>query len=124
MMMALMMCFVFTSCDKGKKFNSKEGKIKLSEYQDSISFTNTSNIETEDSLVNLFRDLVPACKMSCKHPLTFIPRDFMVSNINNSDTTNIFVTFEAKNSFGVPGNLRGHFVYVNGTELEEKRFIY
>lgn len=123
MMMALMTCFMLNSCSNKKEFDSKSGKIKLNEYTDSISFTNFSEVNTEDSIVNIVNIVTPICKRSCKNPLTFIPRDVSIMDIQK-DTIIVDLNFEAKNSFGVPGELIGHFVIANGIEIEDKRLIF
>jgi hypothetical protein len=124
-----MFFYTFVSCDTTKPFNSKEGKLKLPDYQDSISFSNENvKITTKDSIVNLLTEVLYHSKMSCKNRLTFLPKSVLISNKNidgtESDTTYVFLKFEAKNSFGVPGELTGRFMFCNGKELEERRFIY
>jgi len=133
-------CILF-SCSSKKEFNSKSGKIKLTDYTDSISFVNTdSSVNDSIKLKRIVDDVCYYSKVRVKNPLTFKPisvqisRDYLLDTTLSVDTnkpkfTIVDLTFQASNSYGVPGLLTAYcpFKLINDTTngvIDEYSFIF
>ena len=80
---------------------------------------------TSDSLYRMVYQCLIDCKYSCKNRATFNPQSIQIfSKFGEDEDFVIWIDFLALNSFGVPGELKGVFIYEKGTFKLKNKHIF
>ncbi len=87
---------------------SVEYDISEKDYNELIS-----NGMTKENLRSILYESSISCKSLCKNELTYDPKRAYITT--NNDTLIVFFTFQAKNSFGVPGSDMSHLYFEQKT---------
>jgi len=134
MLMSLIVCpILITSCNssdvKESKstepiFNSEEGYVIVNKFGiDSLKFINSvKELKEEDKISSLIYMTCLFAESNCKNELTFKPLDAFILK-NDGDTILVNLTFEAQNSYGVPGKLSAYVPFLNDEPLLETAII-
>jgi hypothetical protein len=129
----LCLTFVITSCggnttEKSKTsepvFNSEQGYVQIDKFDiDSLSFMNSvKELKSEDKIHSLVYMTCLFAEDNCQNELTFKPMDAFITKLGG-DTILVNLTFEAQNSYGVPGKLSAYVPYVKDTPILESAFV-
>lgn len=123
---------VVASCNSSTKdhkvsepiFNSENGYIQVNKFGvDSLKFVNTvKELKSEEDIQSLVYMTCLFAEDNCKHELTFKPIDAFIMK-DKGDTMLVNLTFEAQNSYGVPGKLSAYVPYVNGEPILENAIV-
>jgi hypothetical protein len=108
---------------------NKKVKLEYNKSSDSTSIdilpiqrNELSSLPNGQKLESLINSALIECKYSCNNPETFNPKSISIyPKFGDEKDFYISITFNAANSYGVPGGLRGSFTYDNKSfKLKDK----
>lgn len=111
---AILALLTVSSCNK-ITFDTESDII---EYENNkISFYNSALDLNESDIKLLIIKSCDEAKSTCRHPLTFKPKDCMIYDVDGIITVSL--TSEASNSFNVPGEFRTYLKFDKSLNMLE-----